>query len=160
MKLFKKIVDERQEQELMRIERIGFWVMFWGLLIAIHVQLFAYGLSLQQIMGEFIVLLIGALIVSIGCIRKGLWSYVTKPSIQSNSVYSLIGSLTTTSISIALQYKRMSEAENVDLISLLPTFIIQALVMFVICFILLTVSSAITNKRKEQLEANFDGMNK
>lgn len=40
MKRIKKIIDEREELELLRIEHICFWLLFWGLFLSIMVQSF------------------------------------------------------------------------------------------------------------------------
>ena len=43
MKQWKNNLDERQEQALEKIEGKGCWLAFWGLLIALMVQVIAFG---------------------------------------------------------------------------------------------------------------------
>lgn len=155
MKLFKKIVDERQELELLRIERIGFWVLFWGLVIAVHVQLFLDDFDFRHIAGEFILLIIAAIVVVAGCIRKGLWSYSTNPTVKSNIFYSLAGALVFGAFSVLMRYKR-SGIEIVDIGGFAIAFLIQTIIIFSAGFILLTICGAITNKRKAKIEASLD----
>ena len=39
----KSNLDEMQEQELLKIEHNGCWLAFWGLLIVMIIQSFAFG---------------------------------------------------------------------------------------------------------------------
>ena len=53
----KSNLDERQEQELLRIERNGFWLAFWLLVAALLVQMVFAGNTMMA-MGESIILLV------------------------------------------------------------------------------------------------------
>lgn len=54
----KKIVDERQEAELQKIEHYGFWVMFWALFAAIMYQITFVENGISMIWGEVIAILL------------------------------------------------------------------------------------------------------
>ena len=56
MKLFRKIIDERQELEAMKITGTGFWILFFGLMLAIILQLFFFEFDIRYILGELVVL--------------------------------------------------------------------------------------------------------
>jgi small neutral amino acid transporter SnatA (MarC family) len=88
MKLFHKLLDERQEQETMRIERGAFYVIFFALAISILVQLMVFNLDITHIAGEIIVLFMGAAWALAGYIRRGIWDNFTKPGIKSYLIYS------------------------------------------------------------------------
>ena len=49
MKKINSVLDERQEGELLKVERNGCWGAFWGLLAAIAVQMFMYPGSFSHI---------------------------------------------------------------------------------------------------------------
>ena len=65
----KKIIDERQELEMMKVERTGFWIMWGVLLLSLLVQSLFLGAGPKQIAGENISFLVGCLIVVIGCVK-------------------------------------------------------------------------------------------
>ena len=48
----KKIIDERQELEMMKVERTGFWIMWGVLLLSLLVQSLFLGAGPKQIAGE------------------------------------------------------------------------------------------------------------
>ncbi len=56
-KLLKNDLDEMQEQTLLKIESRGFWLAFYGLTVAILIQLFI-GNAPTLIAGESVLLLI------------------------------------------------------------------------------------------------------
>jgi uncharacterized membrane protein len=158
MKLFKKISDERQELEMLKIERVGFWTLFWGLAVVMQIQLFTSGnpeLLLRQIAGEGAVLLIGALVVTIGCIRKGLWSNRFKPDPKTNVLFSLAGALIF-SILMTARNRYLMWENAYDIRTNLMVFLFSFVFLFLACFVLLTVSAAITKWRKAKLDASFD----
>jgi len=98
MKIFRKIVDERQERELMRIESIGFHVVIAVLTVSIVVQLFILNTGVYHVIGETVALVIGALWSMMAGVRRGLWDYFSKPGIKTYISYSLIVSFITSII--------------------------------------------------------------
>lgn len=156
MKGFKKIVDERQEQELRKVESIGFWAVFWGLIVAIHVQIFTAAdpeILLRQVAGELAILLLGAVVVLAGCVRKGVWSYRLKPDAKTNLLASLAAAILFSAIS-TLRLK--ITYPSVQSITLPVTFLITFASIFIMCFIALTIFAAIIKKRSAKLESSFD----
>lgn len=89
----KKIIDERQELEMMKVERTGFWIMWGVLLLSLLGQSLFLGAGPKQIAGENISFLVGCLIVVIGCVKKGLWGYDSTPCMKTYLSASLIGTL-------------------------------------------------------------------
>ena len=72
MKWVRKIVDEREELEIMRIESSSYYVFLFGLGIAIVVQSFVFW-SFEHVIGELIILLAGVGWAMVGYFRKGVW---------------------------------------------------------------------------------------
>ena len=92
MKLYLKTrpaLDERELQEMYRIEHRGRWAMYTLLCATVVVQLL-FGADLAQMGGELFV--IGA--VSVGLIiayaRRGIWDTDARPSTRGNAVYSAL----------------------------------------------------------------------
>lgn len=95
MKWFKKNVDERQEMDLLRVEHFGFWFMYWMLFAALIIQGLFMDDSSKRAAGEWIVFMSTSIVVLIGCIRKGVWSFHAKkvPGVKSYLLYSLAASV-------------------------------------------------------------------
>lgn len=68
----KNILDEQQEQTLLRIEHNGFWITFWGLIALILVKLFL-GADISSLAGELIVFAIVDVYMGVSCIHNGIW---------------------------------------------------------------------------------------
>lgn len=68
----KNLLDEMQEQTMRKIESRGCYVFFFGLTAALVIQT-AMGVGQEQILGEGIVLVLGALYLLVEYMRHGLW---------------------------------------------------------------------------------------
>ncbi len=86
----KNNLDERQEQTLLMIESNGFWIGFWGLFIAMLVELFFYGFDVKALAGEWIVFMIMAVVLVIRCMKNGIWDRKLRPTPKTNLIVSLI----------------------------------------------------------------------
>lgn len=75
----KQIIDERQEHDMYVIEHYGFWMAFWGLLAMILIQLIL-GKPSESFIYEWLLFMILAVSMTIGCAKKGIWSPKAKPS--------------------------------------------------------------------------------
>ena len=83
----RSILDEREMQDMYRIEHAGLWAIFIVLGAAVVIQLLLDA-PLVQMAGE----LIAVALVSAGMIvayaRKGIWDDRSRPSVRGNAVYS------------------------------------------------------------------------
>lgn len=152
----KKIIDERQEMDMLKVEHIGFWVMFWGLLGAIIIQTILYPADLKKIVGEMIIFIIGCIVVLIGYIRKGVWDYYTEPTVRNYIIYSVIGTIIFTIIDIISKYKNIDYFKNNNIKHLLIASGITGLSMFVVFFIALFICGTCVTKRRKKLEKEIE----
>lgn len=152
----KKIIDERQEMDMLKVEHIGFWVMFWGLLGAIIIQTILYPADLKKIVGEMIIFIIGCIVVLIGYIRKGVWDYYTEPTVRNYIIYSVIGTIIFTIIDIISKYKNIDYFKNNNIKNLLIASGITGLSMFVVVFIALFICGTCVTKRRKKLEKEIE----
>ena len=74
-KLFAKQADERQQQEIYRVEHMCFWITYWLLLISIIYQRNIKGMPFEQIQGEWITFMIASICMVVGCMWKGVWNF-------------------------------------------------------------------------------------
>lgn len=75
----KKIIDERQERDMLLVEHYGFWFAFYSLLAIILIQSII-GKSLDYFIYEWGIFMILTLFVIIGFAKKGIWRPTAKPS--------------------------------------------------------------------------------
>ena len=139
-------LDEMQNQKLLKLEEYGFWIMFWALLISIFVQLFA-GAGIRQIIGEFIVLLVGSVYLSITTLRNGLWTRTATPSRKGNAITSIIPAVLLGVINVI----RLAQNNGITAKALLLTAAIT-LAAYAACFMILELFRAFYNKRRAELD--------
>jgi apolipoprotein N-acyltransferase len=154
MRFFKKVVDEREELDMLRTERVGCYVMFFGLLVAIVVQTAIFGYSLPHIAGEFTVLLVAAAVILAGDIRRGSWDYFTKPGLKAYLLYSLAGSGIFSAVFVGIGYFR--KQYDMPLPALLGIFALNFVFLFIACFVALAFFGELTKRRKARLEKEYE----
>lgn len=154
MKLFKKVVDERQELELLQTEHICFWIVFWGLCISIVVQLSFMGAPFKQVAAEFLILMAGSIGILAGCVKKGQWDFYTRPNTKTYFLTGVIGAIVFCLIFAITKYARSEYYRN-DLNGLFVTTIILSVIMFVVIFISTAVVGKLVQKKREKLDKEY-----
>jgi len=150
MKRFKKVVDERQELELLRIEHVVFWIMFWGLFISFIVQSMFMDVPFRQYLPEFVIFMVSCVGVIIGSVKKGQWDFYTRPTMKTYVLTSLIGSVAFGIIFGIAQYVRTEFYEDKILVLVLTTVIMMA-VIFAAIFALSALVGHMVKKKQERL---------
>ena len=150
MNWFRKVIDEREELEIKRIESGAYYVFLSGLGIAIVVQVFMFE-SLQYVAGELIVLLAGAGWAMVGYFRKGIWDCRTKPGMKSYIGYSLFFTLVYGIIILVMRF-----LSGADMLTSLRFAAINSIVMFFALFLLFALLGNIIKWRRKKLEQEFD----
>ncbi|MDO5784308.1 MAG: hypothetical protein Q4P20_04500 [Eubacteriales bacterium] len=151
MKRLKNNLDERQELELLRIEHYGMWFAFWALLIVMVVQAWM-GAPMAQIAGEWIVFMILCIGQVIACVRKGIWDRRLRPNFKTNLLISLIAAFAVAAFISVRMWLNMSG--DPDLLWTIPFGALMAgAFTFVLCLAALTLTSHLTKKREQKLEA-------
>ena len=139
-------LDEMQEQALLKIEHYGFWLAFWGLLTIMAIQALL-GVAFSSLLGEWIIFMVLCVYALVSCLRHGLWDRKLKPNLKTNLLVSILPGLAVGVFDILLF--RANETEPLDylLIGAIP-----ALITIVLCFVALTVCSALYKKRRRKLD--------
>lgn len=150
-KLLEKKVDERQEIELMKVERTGFWVMYFMLFAIIVIDWILKLNFLNPMLGIWLTFMVGSLIIIIGCGRKGLWDYQnrTVPGMKAWLTYSLIAGFICMIIGL-IQGLRLPDSDILTVIICMAGYGIGT---FVITFVAFAIFGSITKKREAQLES-------
>ena len=148
MKLFRKVVDEREEQETKRIESGAYYIMVFALGISVFIQVIIFNFDIAHVAGEIIVLLIGVTWALAGYIRRGIWDNFTRPGVKSYLVYSTIVGI----VYGFIGYFR----SDISVLNFMPTFAIRFLWIFVIMFLILTFYGTIIKMRTKNLQQIYD----
>jgi len=148
----KKIVDERQELEMLKIEHVCFWIVFWGLCISIIVQSLFMEAPFKQFAAEWIVFMVACVGVLIGFVKKGQWDYYTKPTMKTYLLTSLIGSLAFSIIFAIAKYKYFNEY---ILTVLVPLTMVIAIFLFILIFAVSFFIGKMVISKQDKLEKEF-----
>lgn len=140
---FKKVIDERQELELLSIERSGFWVVFGILFIAYLVQSFFFDASFKQLIGEYISLCAGMIVILVGCIRKGLWSCYSIPNLKNYFLYSFVTAIIFSLINAVILIIKSSK-------DILLPMLISGFSTFIGLFLLFLIFGGIIKNRRDK----------
>ena len=129
----KPLLDEREMQEMYRIEHRGLWAMYTLLCAAVVIQLLL-GAQLLQMAGELVVIAL----VSVGMIAayawRGIWD--GRPSVRDNALYALASASGVTLLVLACGKTLVMAA-------------VTGAVMFALCFSLLTLLMRYVQRRQE-----------
>lgn len=144
----KNRLDEMQEQKLLQIEHNGCWLAFWGLIIAIFVQLFVYGQEGGKIIrGEWIVFMCLAVYIVVGCLKHGIWDRSFSPTPKTNLIWSMVAGIVGGVIRAAITYR-----DYHMIVGAIAAGIFIFFIIFASCFIGLTICAALYHKKVDKLE--------
>ena len=151
MKLFrekKNNLDEMQEQKLLKLESRGFWLIWWGLLAAMAVQLLVYGVEAYHLLrGEWAVFMLSSVYVTAACIKQGLWDRKLKPNFKTNLLLSLLAGVVTGGFMGVYSYRSFGAAE-----AAWWTVARVGGCTFVLCLLALSLSASAYKKRRQKLD--------
>ena len=155
MKKRKNNLDEMQEQELLKIEHNGCWLAFWGLLIAMVVQSFAFGnMDFRTLAGEWIVFMLLALYLAVACVRKGIWDRKLAMNTKTNLITSAIAGIAMGLFNAVMIFKNFHKP-----VGTITAALIVAVITFAICFAALSIAMKQTQKRKDAMDAEPEDAN-
>ena len=149
----KNNLDEMQESKLLKIERNGYRIAFWGLLAVIIIQQ-AIGIIKDEpkdIVGECIILIIMCLYVLIASIRNGIWDRDSKPDMKKNILISLFSS-----ILMGIFWGYLGYAKLGGIKMGIIAFAVMSTVIFIISVIVFAVSAYTYNKKQKELDEMAD----
>ena len=139
-------LDEMQNQQLLKLEEYGFWIVFWSLLASIIVQLIT-GAGMKEVIGEIIVFLIGSVYLAFTTLKNGLWARSSAPSRKGNALVSIIPA----AVIGVLHVFRMIRGSGISAGTLFITAGVMA-AAYVGCFAILEGFRAVSQKRRDDLD--------
>lgn len=134
-----------QELQLLKLESRGFWLGFFGLFLAILVQIFLYGP--EGVAGEFIILLCMGIYLIAGCLRYGIWDRHLKATPAYNIGFSLVAAVAAALFNAVLSYRNYRSVSGA-----VAVFIVYFLMLGFLLSALLCICSALYHRRRKQLE--------
>ncbi|KAF5081144.1 DUF6773 family protein [Anaerotignum sp.] len=152
MKLQNNNLDEMQEKKLLQIEHTGCWLAFWGLLVAILVQILIFDEDvIRSVAGEWIILFCLSLYMSISSMKSGIWDRRLKPTLKYNTNISLISGLV-----CALIFSISSYIKYHVLMGSIATGIFMFIFIFAVTFFTLSLSVKMYHKRIRKMETDCE----
>ncbi len=142
----KSNLDEMQEQALLKIEHNGCCLAFWGLLAAMGIQMLLK-VPGKAMLGEWIVFVALCVYLLAACLRQGIWDRHLKANPKTNLVVSAVAAVAVSIFFGVLFRENASEPLDYLLISAIP-----GITVFILCFALMTVCSALYKKRRDKLD--------
>ena len=138
MKLYLKtrsVLDERELQEMHRIEHRGLWAMY-ALLCATVVAQLLFGADFAQMGGELFVIGVVSVGLIIAYARRGICDAHARPSTRGNAVYSVISAI---GVGVIVLGRRRNAA----------IALAAGVAMFALCLVLLTMLMRYVQRRQE-----------
>lgn len=148
MKKRQNMLDEMQENKLMKIEGAGFWLAFAGLLAAIIIQALVHP-NLRQIAGELAVFFIMSIYLIVLCLKNGLWSRTPVPTVKGNAISSAVAALAIGMILIARSQLILRNGLSKEFA---VTLFLSMAVVFGGCFATLELTRVVYRRRRRQLD--------
>ena len=145
----KNNLDEMQEQKLLHIESRGYWLSFWLLAASLVIQLVCYGpgTDWRFMIAEWSIFMIIALYVAVACMKAGIWDRKLKPTLGNNLLMSFYGGAVMGIAQFVISYRNYHKP-----VGSVAAGIFSGLMVMILCFSALTISSVIYKKRQEKLE--------
>lgn len=155
MKWFSKknTLDEMQELKLLKTESRGFWIGFFGLFLAMAVQIFVYGPENagNALAGEFIVFMIMGIYLIGGCLRNGIWDRHLQATPAVNIGLSLLAGAVTGLFNAIVSYHNYQNAAGA-----FAVFVVYFLLIGIVLSLTLCTCAALYHRRRNRLEAEDD----
>lgn len=141
-------LDEMQEKKLLKLEEIGFWMIFWLLFAAIIVQIVVDG-NFKAVIGEIIVLLIASVYIAFSSLKNGVWSKNQTPTLKSNFLTSLIPAILLGVFQSVRAFVILKKSITADVLLKIAVVMV---VSYLACLVLLEIFRLIYNKQRSKLD--------
>ena len=140
--------DEMQDRKLLKIEEVGFWLVFWVLFAVILLQALM-GATLKELAGEIAVLLAASVYIVSSNLKNGLWGRSYTPTLKAVVIASVLASVIFGIINAVRAFVILKNPVEPGAI-----FQIAALCVgvFILCFALMEVFRLIYKKRRRKLD--------
>lgn len=144
----KNILDEMQDGKLLKIEEVGFWLVFWILAAVILLQLLM-GTTLKELAGETAALLAASVYIAVSSLKNGLWTRKYAPTWKTNVMASAVPSLLFGAIHAIRAFAVRKRPVGFGAVA---QIVAMCAGVYILCFALLEVFRLIHKKRRRKLD--------
>lgn len=148
----RNMLDERQEQALLRIEHNGFWLLWGGLLVAMMAQQLLWPGEPRVMMGEWGVFMAASLYMVGACMKNGIWDRRLKADGKTNLLLSLAAGVICAAFVFFYVRRQSPDFGTAAVVS----GAICGVSVFLLCFAALSLMAKIYKKRTAALESEPD----
>ncbi len=143
------LLDEMQEQKLLKIEHNMAWLAFYGLIAVILGQLVILGAQgARQLLGELLVFFCLCIYLIVDCVRNGIWDRKLRPEDKmGNFKLCLCFCCVSSAVMGVVAWKGSGRWSTAGLIALVTLALSMSA-----CWLLLAIVSRIYKKRVDKLE--------
>jgi hypothetical protein len=159
MKLFKKKIDEREELEILKVEHLGFNVMFFTAVVSLVIESYIMNCEFKVFAGEFVIVIVGAIVTLIGSLRNGNWDYYSKPNVKNYFLYSFVSAIIFTICFVFGRMRKYDFFQEKYLERIVPVGIIFFFSIFILCFAALALYGSMVKKKREKINKMLEEMN-
>lgn len=142
------MLDEMQDNKLLKIEEFGFWLVFWVLAAAVLLQALM-GTTLKELIGELAALSAASVYIVFSGLKNGLWTRKYTPTLKTNVITSLIPSFIFGAVNAVRAFVVLKKPIELD-----ATVRIAAMCVgvYILCFALLEAFRFVYKKRRRKLD--------
>ena len=144
----KNMLDEMQDNKLLKIEEFGFWLVFWILFAAVLLQALM-GTTLKELVGEIAALLAASVYIAFSSLKNGLWTRKYTPTLKTNVIASLIPSFIFGGINAIRAFAILKKPIEFNTTI---QIVVMCVGVYILCFALLEVFRLIYEKRRRKLD--------
>lgn len=145
----RNVLDEMQEKQMAKIESIGFWLAFWGLLAAIVIQLLIKP-DLKWVAGEMAVFFLMSAYLTILSLRNGLWANTPAPTTRGSMLSSMVAAIAFGGILFIRVQMILRRGFSAGFV---VTLLLSMALIFAGCFTLLEVIRTIYQRKRRKLDS-------
>lgn len=149
-------LDERQEKKLLQIEGGCFWGLYWMLAASMMIQM-VMGCTKKELAGEFVCFMIISAILTIACLREGIWDRHLKADLSTNLKVSGIAAAVVAVFQATLWFSDSYEHYGIG--QLIVVIVLPAVLTFTATLILLSLCMVLYRKRVQKMEMQEDQEN-
>ncbi len=142
------MLDEMQDNKLLKIEEFGFWLVFWVLFAAILLQALM-GTTLKELAGEIVALFAAGVYIAISSLKNGLWTRKYAPTLKANLITSAIPSFILGVLNAVRAFVILKKPIEFGVTAQIAAISVGA---YIACFALLEVFRLIYEKRRRKLD--------
>ena len=132
-----------RDLKLMQIERLGFHLAYWSLLLSMYIQIALGSGGWEMIIGEGVIFLLLTAYLCIRCVLGGIWNRHFQPGLKTNLVVSAAAGLLLGGFWFAISFRN-----DGNLQSAIGAGVFMALMLAIAVFVVLTILAGLMKKNE------------